>query len=243
MLEILAIPGRWTTSAENEAPAGQPPASGNPPERPTAEPPGNLQTDKPSGDVKTEVRAQARVAKVGLVRHAYTPGVEVVSMAAKQPPTRTNCSRRPSCQNRNPKKNTSDRMGMVSGLRRMSYLRRPRPQILRRNSACGRACSYIACAISDGLYAEAGAMRDTESPRPDSRILLLKSSVCPPSRSLMGFPTPGYFVHGKRYRDQGSDASPTYAGFVPEHERDKTINQGMWADASRALVQSWSSGR
>jgi monoamine oxidase len=92
----------------------------------------------------------------------------------------------------------------------------------------GRVCT-LREPFSDGLYAEAGAMRIPKAH--DLTMAYLEKFQVATSAFTMGNPNAFYHLHGKRMRIGEANANPDALGFeVAPHERGKTAAQ-LWQHA------------
>ena len=102
-----------------------------------------------------------------------------------------------------------------------------------RNRVGGRVCT-LREPFSDGLYAEAGAMRI-----PRSHELTMGYLERFGLRTLpftMGNPRAFYYLHGRRYRIAEAEANPDLLGFdCSEQERGQTHGQ-LWSAALQPLL-------
>jgi monoamine oxidase len=98
----------------------------------------------------------------------------------------------------------------------------------------GRVCT-LREPFSDGLYAEAGAMRIPKAhDLTMGYVDKLNVQVAP---FTMGNQNAYYHLHGKRIRIKDANANPDVLGFeVAPHERGKTAAQ-LWADCLKPLMQ------
>ena len=98
----------------------------------------------------------------------------------------------------------------------------------------GRVCT-LREPFSDGLYAEAGAMRIPKAhDLTMGYVDKLNVKVAP---FTMGNQNAYYYLHGKRFRIKDANANPDALGFeVAPHERGKTAAQ-LWADCLKPIVQ------
>jgi len=97
----------------------------------------------------------------------------------------------------------------------------------------GRVCTWRE-PFSDGLYAEAGAMRIPRAH--DLTMAYLEKFQVPTSPFTMGNPNAFYHLHGKRMRIGEATANPDLLGFeVAPNERGKTAAQ-LWQQALKPIT-------
>jgi monoamine oxidase len=106
----------------------------------------------------------------------------------------------------------------------------------------GRVCT-LREPFSDGLYAEAGAMRIPKAH--DLTMGYIEKLNVPIAPFTMGNQNGYYHLHGKRLRIMDANTNPDALGFeVAPHERGRTASQ-LWADClkPRSLRNTISTAR
>jgi monoamine oxidase len=97
----------------------------------------------------------------------------------------------------------------------------------------GRVCT-LREPFSDGLYAEAGAMRIPKAH--DLTMGYIEKLNVPIAPFTMGNQNGYYHLHGKRLRIMDANTNPDALGFeVAPHERGRTASQ-LWADCLKPLL-------
>jgi monoamine oxidase len=97
----------------------------------------------------------------------------------------------------------------------------------------GRVCT-LREPFSDGLYAEAGAMRIPKAH--DLTMAYVEKLNVQVAPFTMGNENAYYYLNGKRFRIKDANANPDALGFeVAPHERGKTASQ-LWADCLKPIV-------
>ena len=97
----------------------------------------------------------------------------------------------------------------------------------------GRVCT-LREPFSDGLYAEAGAMRIPKAH--DLTMAYIEKFNVKVSPFTMGNPNAFYHLHGQRFRIGEANANPDVLGFeVAANERGKTAAQ-LWQNALKPIT-------
>jgi monoamine oxidase len=125
----------------------------------------------------------------------------------------------------------------MAGLTAAYELRRAghEPTILEAQHRVGGRVCTLREPFSDGLYAEAGAMRIPKAH--DLTMGYIEKLNVRTSPFTMGNQNAYYYLHGKRFRVKDANANPDLLGFdVHPHERGKSAAQ-LWAECIAPIVK------